>query len=131
MTTSAKHVAFDKNVAEDTVAANNFAKQGAYVVVFYFGTEENRTAVAVKSLGAGPFSSITGKVSNWNGHDHTLSVSDKSGAAHSFKIDQQTVVETYMGMVGGSKFDIDKGESVRLVSSTKNGIPTVLFIRQK
>ncbi|MGC1420946.1 MAG: hypothetical protein WA354_04395 [Terracidiphilus sp.] len=128
---SAKHVAFDKKVAEDTVAAKNFDKQGAYVIVFYFGTEENRTAVAVRSLGAGPFSSITGEVSNWNGHDRTLSVSDKNGAAHSFKVDPETVAETYMGVVSGSKFDIDKRENVRLVSSMKNGTPTVLFIRQR
>ena len=128
---STKHVAFDKKVAEDAVAANNFGKQGAYVVVFYFGTEDDRTAVAIKSLGEGPFSSLTGEVSNWNGHDHTLSVSDKDGIVHYFKVDTQTVAETYMGVVDGSKFDIDKGDRVRLVSSMKNRVPTVLFIRQK
>ena len=131
MSSSKTHIAFDKKVAEDAVAANGFGKQGAYVVVFYFGTEDDRTAVAVKSLGAGPFSSLTGEVSNWNGHDHTLLVNDKNGAAHSYKVAPQTVAETYMGVVSGSKFDIDKGDPVRLVSSMKNGIPTVLFIRQK
>ena len=35
MSASTKNVAFDKKVAEDTVAANNFGKQGAYVIVFY------------------------------------------------------------------------------------------------
>ena len=131
ISSSKTHIAFDKKVAEDAVAANGFGKQGAYVIVFYFGSEENRTAVAVRSLGAGPFSSITGDVAKWNGHDHTLSVSDKGGVLHSFKVDAKTVAETYMGVVDGSRFDIDKGDRVRLVSSMKNGIPTVLFIRQK
>jgi hypothetical protein len=36
-----------------------------------------------------------------------------------------------MGAVNASKFDIAKGDQVRLVSSMKNGVSTVLFIRQK
>jgi hypothetical protein len=131
MTSSKTPITFDKKVAETTVDATKFDKQGAYVVVFYFGGDDNRTAVAVKSLGAGPFSSITGEVSSWDGHSHTISVTDKSGAEHAFKVNAQTVAETYMGVVNGSKFDIDKGDQVRLVSSTKDGAPTVLFIRQK
>ncbi|MGA8089938.1 MAG: hypothetical protein WCA10_21890 [Terracidiphilus sp.] len=131
MASSKTPIAFDKKVAETTIDATRFDKQGAYVVVFYFGSDDNRTAVALKTLGAGPFSSITGEVANWNGHDRTLSVSDKNGAVHSFRIDAQTVAETYMGVVNGSKFDIDKGDQVRLVSSTKDGTSTVLFIRQK
>lgn len=131
MSSPKTRIAFDKKVAEDTVAANGFGKQGAYVIVFYFGDEDDRTAVAVKSLGTGPFSSINGEVAKWNGHDHTLSVSDKDRVEHSFKVGAQTVAETYMGVVDGSKFDIDKGDRVRLVTSMKNGTPTVLFIRQK
>ena len=131
MSSSAKQVAFDKKVAEDAVAAKAFAKQGAYVIVFYYGTEEDRTAVAVKSLGEGPFSSITGEVSNWNGHERTLSVTDDERNQHALKVDAQTVAETYMGVVNASKFDIQKGDRVRLVSSMKNGVQTVLFIRQK
>jgi hypothetical protein len=101
------------------------------VVLFYFGQDENRTAVAVKSLGQGPFSSTTGEVTEWNSHDHKVSVRDQSGTIHSFKIDAQTVAETYMGAVNGSKFDFDKGDHVRLVSSLKDGAQTVLFIREK
>lgn len=131
MSSSARHVAFDKKVAEDAVPANDFGNKGAYVIVFYFGTEEDRTAIAVKSLGAGPFSSLTGEVSNWNGHEHSLSVRGDDKKEHLFKVDAQSVAETYMGAVNASKFDIEKGDLVRLVSSMKNGVPTVLFIRQK
>ncbi len=131
MASSKPSLAFDKKVAETTTDATRFNQQGAYVVVFYFGRDDNRTAVAVKTLGAGPFSSMTGEVASWNGHDHTLSVSDAKGVEHSFKIDAQTVAETYTGVVNGSKFDIDKGDEVRLVSTKKDGTSTVLFIRQK
>ena len=131
MSSPTKQIAFDKKVAEETVAAKNFGNEGAYVIVFYFGTAEDRTAVALKSLGAGPFSSITGEVSNWNGRDHSLTVIDDDKKEHSFKLDAQTVAETYMGAVNASKFDIAKGDQVRLVSSMKNGVSTVLFIRQK
>jgi len=58
-------------------------------------------------------------------------VIDDDKKEHSFKLDAQTVAETYMGAVNASKFDIAKGDQVRLVSSMKNGVSTVLFIRQK
>ena len=125
------HVAFDKKIADETTAAKEFQKQGAYVILFYFGTEGNRTAIALKSLGAGPFSSTTGEVTSFKSHDHTVSIRDKNGSIHPFKIDAQTVAETYMGAVNGSKFAVDKGEQVRLVSSLKDQTPTVLFIREK
>lgn len=125
------HLSFDKQVAGEVTAAKDFQKKGAYVVLFYFGIDENRTAVALKSLGAGPFSSATGEVTGWNEHSHTVSMHDKSGAAHSFVINAQTIAETYMGVVNGTKVDLEKGEQVRLVSSVNNGTPTVLFIREK
>jgi hypothetical protein len=131
MSSSNTRIAFDKKVADEVTEAKKFQKQGAYVILFYFGTDGNRTAVALKNLGSGPFSSTTGEVTEWNGRSNQLSLRDKSGAVHSFKIDDQTVGETYMGVVNGSKFDVDKGEKVRLVSSTKDGTSTVLFIREE
>ena len=131
MSSSNVRIAFDQKIADEVTAAKEFQQKGAYVVLFYFGTEENRTAVALKSLGKGPFSSTTGEVTEWNGHNHKLSVRDKDGAIHSFLIDPQTIAETYLGVVNSSKVDFDKGDQVRLVSSLKNGTPTVLFIREK
>ena len=131
MASSGVRIAFDKKIANDVTAAREFQKKGAYVVLFYFGTDDNRTAVALKSLGTGPFSSTTGEVIDWNGHSHKLSVRDKDGAMHSFVIDAQTVAETYMGVVNGSKLDLDRGERVRLVSSSSGDKSTVLFIREK
>lgn len=131
MSASSTRIAFDKKIADEATAAKEFEKQGAYVILFYFGGEEDRTVVALKNLGAGPFSATSGEVTKWSDHDHTISVSDKDGKVHSFKIDAQTVAETYLGAVNGSKIDIDKGERVRLVSSMKSGTATVLFIREK
>jgi len=126
-----KRVSFDKKVAGGVTPAKEFQKQGAYVILFYYGVEENRTAFAVKNMGAGPFTSATGEVTDWNGHTQTISVRGKDGAVHSYKFDPQTVAETYQGAVDGSRFDVNKGEQVRLVASEKNGTPTVLFIREK
>jgi len=131
MSSSGTRLSFDKKVAVETTAARDFEKAGAYVILFYIGNEDSRTAVAVKALGAGPFSSTTGEVTRWNGRDHTISLKGEDGSEHSFKIGPQTIGETYVGVVEGLKFDVDKGDQVRLVSSTENGNPTVLFIRQK
>lgn len=126
-----KRIAFDKMIAEDTVALNGSIKQGAYIILFYIGGEDSQAAVAIKDLGAGPFSSVTGEVAKWNGHDHSLVVIDKNGSEHSFAINQQSVAETPMGVVNGSKVNPAKGDHVRIVSSAKNGVSTVLFMSQK
>lgn len=131
MSSSKTRISFDKKIAAEVTAAKEFQKQGAYVILFYFGSDEDRTAVALKSLGTGPFSSTTGEVTEWNGHNRKVSVRDKDGAIHSLKIDAQSVAETYLGAVNGSKVDVDKGEQVQVVSSLKDGTPTVLFIREK
>jgi len=131
MTSSDTRIAFDKKIAGEVTAAREFQKQGAYVILFYFGIDQNRVAVALKNLGSGPFSSTTGEVTKWNGHDNTLSVRDKDGTIHSFKIDVHTVAETYQGVVNGLKFDVDRGDKVRLVTSIKNGTQTVLFLREE
>jgi hypothetical protein len=128
---SSTRIAFDKKVADEVTAAKEFQKQGAYVILFYYGIQENLTAVAVKNLGAGPFSSTTGEVTEWNRHAQTVSVRGKDGSTHSFKFGPQTVAETYQGVVDGSRFNINKGEQVRLVSSTNGGTSTVLFIREE
>src|SRR5215469_12997751 len=46
---------FDKRVAAGSTAADQFKKEGQYAIVFYYGNDDNRTVVALKPLGAGPF----------------------------------------------------------------------------
>jgi hypothetical protein len=123
-------ISFDKRIEAESTAASKFDTQGAYAIVFYYyGQGDTRTAVALKSLGAGPFSSTEGTVTKFDSHDHSISVQDKSGAVQTFKIDAKTVAESTTGAVPGDRFHADKGDHVRIVSSTEGGSATALFMR--
>lgn len=127
--TNAKaHLSLDKKVALDTTSADAFKKTGAYVVVLYYGNDSSRTAVALKNLGAGPFSSATGTVTKFEGK-RSISIEDSSGATQTFKINPDTIGEGYLGAVDGYKFQVSKGDKVRVVASSESGSPTALFIR--
>lgn len=121
-------IAFDKRIAAETTAATAFDKEGAYAIIFYFGDNDDRTVVAVKGLGAGPFSSVTGTVTRVDPHAHTISVQDAKGE-HTFRIDASTIAEGGMGVEAGLKFQVHGGDQVRVVSSTVDGNPTALFLR--
>jgi hypothetical protein len=129
MSSSKTRIAFDKMIKDEATSAQQFQKQGAYVILFYFGIDQNRTAVAVKNLGQGPFAVTTGNVTRWDGKNHKLIVRGKDGKARSFSVDGQSVAETSSGAVNGSDFHPDKGDHVRVVSFLKDGTPTALFIR--
>ena len=122
-------VAFDKKIQAASTAAPAFDKQGAYAIIFYFGIDDNRTAVAVKSLGTGPFSSISGVVTKFDSHAHSLTVQDDSGAQQTVRIDADTIAETTLGAIVGLKLDAHKGDRVRVVTSQVNGTATALFVR--
>jgi len=127
-TDSKTHLSLDKKVALDTTAADVFKKTGAYVVVLYYGGDQSRTAVALKNLGAGPFTSATGTIVKLEGK-HTIEVADEAGASQSYKITQDTIGEGYMGAVDGFKFQAQKGDKVRIVASKDDSGLTALFIR--
>lgn len=130
MTNSKTRIAIDKKIVLDTMPADNFKKQGAYVIVFYYGDNDDRTAVALKNLGAGPFVAADGTVVKYEGK-HSISIKDDTGAVQTFKITDQTVAEGYMGAIEGYKFQADKGDHVRVVGSNENGTLTALFMREK
>ncbi len=129
MTSAKTRISFDKEVSEASTPANQFKKQGSYAILFYYGMDQNRTAVALKGLGQGPFSSTRGKVTDWDGNTHSLVVTSQDGAKHSFKVGSDTVAETYSGAVDGSDLRVERGDRVRIVSSPKNGNQTALFVR--
>jgi hypothetical protein len=128
MSSSKTRIRFDKRIEDEATSAQQFHTQGAYVILFYFGLDPNRTAVALKNLGQGPFSSTMGTVTSWDDHNHKLVVAGKDGKTHSFTVDAQSVAETYGGAVNGSDFDPDRGDHVRVISTMNNGTPTALFI---
>ena len=131
MTNSKTRIALDKKIVLETTPADDFKKQGAYVIVFYYGDNDDRTAVALKNLGAGPFTAADGTVVKYEGKGHSISIKDDTGAVQTFKITDQTVAEGYMGAIEGYKFQADKGDHVRIVGSSDGGTLTALFMREK
>jgi len=127
-TDSKARFSIDKKVALDTTAADVFKNAGAYVVVLYYGTDQERTAVALKNLGPGPFTSVTGMVVKFDGK-HSIDVADEAGSTQNFRISQDTIGEGYMGVVVGAKLQAQKGDKVRIVASKDGSGLTALFVR--
>jgi hypothetical protein len=131
MTNSKTQISFDKKIHVETTDADAFKKAGAYVIVFfYYGQGDARTVVALRNLGSGPFTSAVGTVTRFEGHEHSISITDETGAAQTFKIAEDTVGEGGYGAVNGFKFQVQKGDHVRIVGSSAGGNLTALFIRQ-
>lgn len=123
-------ISFDKKIESESTAADAFKKNGSYVIVFYFGESQQPTVAALKSLGTGPFTSTEGKVSRFENRDHSITVQDKSGKMLTFKIEADTVAETTFGAQEGLKFHAQTGDQVRIVSTSVDGNPTALFLRE-
>lgn len=121
-------VSLDKKIEPGTVAADAFKENGAYVIVFYYGGSDNRTVVAFKNLGAGPFTSAVGKVKKFD-RARSITIEDDAGALQTFKINPDTIAEGYIGAVDGTKFQVQTGDKVRLVGAVVGGSPTALFLR--
>ena len=121
-------VVLDKKIGPGTVTADAFKENGAYVIVFYYGGSDNRTVVAFKNLGSGPFSSNVGRIKKYE-KAHAVTIQDESGAMQTFKIAADTVAEGYAGAVDGTKFQASGGDKIRIVSAVVDGTPTALFIR--
>ena len=122
-------VDLDKKLRADVSTVEAFKGEGAYVIIFYFGDGEVRTAVALRSLGSGPFTNDVGTVLKLDGRDHLLSIKDKTGMVKAFKIASDTVAETDTGAVNGLRFQPEKDDQVRVVATVVNGTPTALFVR--
>lgn len=129
MTSGKTRVAIDKKIALDTSAAEANKKKGTYVIVFYYGDSNDRTVVALKNLGSGPFTSAEGTVTKFEGKQHSITLQDASGATQTFKIAENSVAEGYMGVMDGYKFQASKGDHVRVVGTTDNGAVTALFMK--
>lgn len=130
--TNAKMPLFvDKKLLTEATSVDAFKKKGAYVIVLYFGGVDSRTAVALRSLGTGPFSATDGTVSKFDSHDHSISVQDKSGAVQTFKINADTVAEGSSGAVDGLKFQAEKDDHVHVIGTIQNGSPIALFVSER
>jgi hypothetical protein len=115
-------VEFDKNLREEAVPAQAFTKQGDTVIAYYYMAGfAPRTVFAVQDLGTAPIVNTRGTVISFNKHQHLLTIRSNSGVNESFEVDDNTAVETSMGVIGGHKFSPEKGDAVRVVATAANG----------
>jgi hypothetical protein len=120
---------FEKKVRSLTTPVASFNKPNDQVVVFFYGDESSRTAVAVEDLGATPLTKTVGTVIKLDKHAHVLTIQDAAGAEQTFHLDEKTVGDASEGVVKADSLDIDKGAKVRITATTENGAQTALFIR--
>jgi hypothetical protein len=128
MTSTKVSLSVDKKLLADATNVDDFKKSGAYAVVFYFGGIDERTAVALRSLGSGPFTAASGTIEGFEAHQ-SITLRDSSGAMQTFKLTADTVAESGSGAVTGLKFQAQKGDRARVVGMVKDGALTALFVR--
>lgn len=128
MTDSKTPMEFEKGLRAGSTTATAFKDKQGRVIVFYFGDGVVRTAVALRDIGPGPFDVTTGVVTAFDKKTHSFSIKAKAGTEESFKIISRTVADTGSGAAEGFKFEANKGEQVRVVSTNQKGVQTAVFI---
>ena len=120
---------FDKDLREDSTPAADFHKLGAFVVIYYYGTSTEKTAVAVKDLGAGPFERTSGTVTHFDKHSRRLTIKSTAGKTESFIVGDKAVIDAGMQAKSGRKIDPPKGSHVRVTAVPENGAQTIVLLR--
>jgi hypothetical protein len=120
---------FDDKVRAETTTPQKLKADGSHVILYFIWNNDARTAVAVQSLGAGPFEKVTGTVLKFDKHDHDLMLRTADGKTETVLVGDKTVVDTEDGIGEGQQFHAGKGDHVRLLASSKNGSEEALFIR--
>ncbi len=122
-------LSFDKELREDSTPIADFHKSDIFAVIYYYGGSEDRTAVAVKDLGAGPFARTTGTVSHFDRHNRRLTIKTADGKTEDLVVGEKAVVDAGMSAEPGRKVDPPSGSYVRATSVQKNDAQTVVFLR--
>jgi hypothetical protein len=122
--------ALHKKLGEETISVSELKTEGAYVIVFYYGSDDEPTAVALKDLGKGPFTAASGTVTKFDPHTRSVTLQDETGAVQTFKISGDTVVEGAMGVADGLKFSPGKGDRLSVVAAKADTGDTALFLHQ-
>ena len=120
---------FDKVLREDSTPIDDFHKPDTFAVIYYYGGSADRTAVAVKDLGAGPFERTTGTVSHFDRHTRRLTIQTTDGKTEELIFGEQAVVDAGMSVEPGRKVDPPSGSTVRATSVQKNDAQTIVFLR--
>ncbi len=122
------NMTFDKEVRAETIAPDKLTGNAGQVIVFFYGDGVVRTAVAVESVGAGPFQKLTGTVLKYDKHAHILTLQTDAGEK-TFPIGEKTIVDTPDGVVPGHKFNAGRGDHLRLLAQKKDGQEQTLLVR--
>jgi hypothetical protein len=87
-----------------------------------------RTLVALRDLGTGPLVKSTGTVVKLDKHEHLLTIKNSTGGEESYHLDPKTVADAETGVATNFKFDLSKGDKVRVLATQSNGSSTALLI---
>lgn len=121
-------LSLDKVVREKTVPVAGYSKVGSNVVVLYYGYD-SPTAVAIKELGVDSPKNTNGSVSNFDRHDHRLTLKTDGAVPQQLVLTEDTIVDTNDGVVKLADYKPSKGERLRCVTGADSG--TALFVAQQ
>jgi len=117
----------DKKLRDGLVPMNTVKEKGTYVIVYYFSDGPDRLAIGLRNLGPGPFIEEIGKIVKIQ--NHAIVIRGQSGAVQSFNVNADTIAEASVGAVGGSKYQPEKGDQVRVTATAaEKGAANALFI---
>lgn len=119
---------FNKSVSADATQPDKFTAKGDHAIVYFFGEGDVRTLVGLHDLGSAPVTITTGNVVKLNRKDHTLTLKKSSGEEVVFHLDPKTVVATTDGVMEDFKYDINKGDPVRVTSTQSSGADTAWLV---
>ncbi len=118
---------FDSDLRGDAMDASKFDSAGDFVVVYYYGYGNNRTAVAVKDLGKSA-EKTTGTVVDFDKRDHKLTVRKSDESKEVFRLSNEAVIDTGLGLESGRKYHPRNGTRVRVASTTEGGQQIAAFV---
>jgi hypothetical protein len=126
---SSQSLAFPEDLRSGATDAGKFQKTGDYVVVYYYGFDDQRTVVAVKDLGPGPFTKVEGTVTGFDKHSRALTLKDSTGKEITLACSDSLVIDMDNGVQSGRKFAPHKGDQVR-VTYGAGATPTIAFLHE-
>jgi hypothetical protein len=122
---------FDNALRSDSVDASKFEHIGDFVVVYYYGYDDNRTAVTVKDLGAGPYQKVEGTVAAFDKHNRTMTVKDDAGKSEAFALNEHLVVDRGTSVDSGRGYSAHKGDHVIVTYAPAADKNSAVFIRTR
>lgn len=126
----AQEVSFSNDVKGRTTAVAQYkGTAGDNVVLYFYGGDPMRTAVAIQDLGAGPLDDVEGTVSRWDHHKQILTIKNSTGQEQSFKMSPKAMADSPTGAVAADHLDPSKGDNVRVIATKGSSPETAVFVR--